>query len=407
MQYGLIGRKLSHSFSPKIHKMIGGYDYGLIEVEPENLKKFFQEGNFEGINVTIPYKKEVMKHCGELSDISRATNSVNCIVRKSDGSYYGTNTDYFGFITLVKSAGIEVQGRKCLILGTGGVSGTVKKALEDMGAGEIVLISRSGNDNYRNIAKHYNGEIIVNTTPVGMYPRNEQTLLGLDAFANLRGVVDLIYNPLKTRLILEAEKRGIKAVGGLMMLVAQAAEAREIFTGCKVDDTTVFRVYKELRQELENIVIIGMPGSGKTTIGRVIGRKLGKHFVDVDRAIKKETGRDPKTIIREDGIDGFRNIETEVLGHVAKKVGRVLSTGGGVVEREENLQLLRQNSRILYLKRDLTELTTKGRPISQQIGLEELFERRRDLYESWSDYQVDNIGIEETAEIIRSILKNE
>lgn len=397
MEFGLLGRKLGHSFSPQLHKALGGYDFGLFEVEPGRLEEFMTRREFKGIHVTIPYKRDVMKYCDSISDISEASGSVNCIVRDAKGRLHGTNTDYFGFRYLAESENIDPQGRKCLILGSGGVSGTVKKALEDMGAAEIFIISRSGDNNYSNIDMHSDAEIIVNTTPVGMYPDNGERVIDPGMFGKCKGIIDLIYNPLKTALVLDAEKQGIKAAGGLKMLVAQAAEGCRLFTGKAVTAKEIGKITGELKRNQENIVLIGMPGCGKTVIGRQLGRITGKAFADIDEEIRKASGRTPSDIILAEGEAVFRDIESDVMADILKEGGRVVSAGGGAVERERNCSLMKQNGTVVYIKRELKELEKKERPLSGKYGVETLYERRNPLYAAWSDIAVSNTGIDKTA----------
>lgn len=397
-EYGLLGRSLKHSFSPQVHKAIGGYDYGIFEVEPDELEKFLTKAAFKGINVTIPYKKDVIRYCSDLSDVARETNSVNTIVKDKQGRLFGDNTDYYGFCYLLESAGIDVRGAKTLVLGNGGVAGTVRKALKDRGALPVVTISRrSERDNYNNIAKHYDAQIIVNTTPVGMYPNNGECPVDLEKFTRCEAVVDMIYNPIKTKLILDAERIGIQAAGGFMMLIAQAAGACERFTGKKTPEKVIDEVYRGVLRDSENIVLIGMPGCGKSAIGRRLAKITGKTFKDTDRLIREKTGKTPEEIIRGQNEEYFRSIETEVLEEATKEGGSIISCGGGIVVKERNRDLLRQNGRVVYIRRDLDLLTSKGRPLSQEIGVEELFNRRKSAYEGWCDISAENRTIPGTA----------
>lgn len=404
LRYGLLGRKLGHSFSPQIHKELGGYEFGLIEKEPEELEKFMTDKNFSGICVTIPYKRDVMKYCSSISGVSQATNSVNVVVKQEDGTLRGDNTDYYGFRYMVESADMKIKGMNCIILGTGGVSGTVKKALEDMGAASIVMISRTGKNNYENIAKQYGTDIIVNTTPVGMYPNNGEAPVDVTKFRKLKGVIDLIYNPLRTKLVLDAEAMGVPAIGGLKMLVAQAAKACNLFTGKEIADEEIERVTDLIRRQQENIAIIGMPGAGKTSMGKILALRIGKEFIDCDHLVKQMTGFSPAEIIEQDGEDAFRKIETEALKKALAKGNCVVATGGGVVERNINRSILRENSTVIYIKRDIKALPVKGRPVSQAQGLEAIYNRRNPKYEEWSDLQIENIGVGRTANKVANIL---
>ena len=395
--YGLLGRTLGHSFSPQIHKSLGGYSYELFEVEPENLKGFFENTALKGFNVTIPYKKDVIKYCSSLSDAAQKTGSVNTIVRNPDGSFAGHNTDYYGLDYLIRSAGFEVSGAKIIILGNGGVSGTVRQLMNDRGASEVVTISRKGEENYENISRHYDAEFVINTTPVGMYPDNGRAVIDITEFKSCRGVIDLIYNPIKTRLVMDAENMGIPAEGGLKMLVAQAAGACELFLGSKISDELIEAEYMRILRQVENIILIGMPGCGKSSIGERLAEITGKSFADSDIKIIEQTGRSAEDIICSDGEEYFRRVETAIAKAEGAHTGCVIATGGGVVTREENLDLLRQNGRIVYIKRSLEDLSSDGRPISAANRIEDLFRQRKAAYESWSDFEAENTGIEETA----------
>ena len=398
-EYALLGSKLGHSFSPQVHRMLGGYEYGLIEMDEEELEGFFKAFPMKGISVTMPYKRKVMKYCDEISDHAKATNSVNTIVKNSDGTLSGYNTDYDGFRYTVERSGVRIRGEKCLILGSGGVSGTVKKVLEDLEAGEIITISRRGSNNYDNIARHEDAAIIVNATPVGMYPNTGSSPVDIGIFKNCKGIFDLIYNPLRSRLMLEGQDRGIPAFSGMHMLVAQAACACKLFTGEDRMDR-IDGVCEQMEKDMENIVLIGMPGSGKTSIGRKLGEMTGKVFIDSDELIRTTFGKTAEEIIISEGEEAFRKKEMKVIDSAAKIGGRVIATGGGVVEREENRDPLRSNGRIVYIKRDLDKLSRESRPISGARGIENLYDERKDKYESWQDLTVENRDIDEAAENI-------
>ena len=410
LEYGLLGRVLGHSHSPQIHKVLGGYDYGLFEREPDQLDAFFADDSWRGISVTMPYKRDVMKYCDELSDTAVRCNSVNTIVReqREEGIItIGHNKDYDGFRYIVEKSKISVSGAKTLVLGSGGVSGTVVQVMKDLGGDPVVIISRSGENNYENLERHRDAKIIVNTTPVGMYPKAGESALDIREFPQCKAVYDLIYNPLRTKLMLDAEEAGIPAFGGLPMLVAQAAKAAGEF-GYPLQ-LSVEEESTKLQESLENLVLIGMPGAGKTTTGKALAEKTGKRFLDLDQVITQHQERTPEEIIRSDGVDRFRRIENEVLKALvrgARTGGLVLACGGGVVEREENRQLLRENGLVIWLCRDISELPTEGRPVSQEEGLERLLERRRPAYESWSDFAVLAVGPQPTAlRIIEEIKK--
>ncbi len=390
MKYGLIGEKLSHSFSKEIHEALADYTYEICELPPDKVAPFLEAREFEGINVTIPYKEKVIPYLDEISDAAKKIGAVNT-VKKVDGKLIGDNTDFYGMREMIVRAGIEICGKKVLILGTGGTSKTSKAVLADLGAKETITVSRRASDNTvtygQAIAIHSDAEIIVNTTPLGMYPNNDARPIDLALFPNLTGVIDAIYNPLRTTLILEAQRRGIPAVGGLMMLILQAARASEIFLGKKLDEKSVEEVVKNIFGSKENIVLIGMPGSGKSTIGRLISDMTGRPFIDTDSAIGEMTGKHPAEIIRESGEDAFRDIETEAVREISKRSGVVIATGGGVVKRNENIPLLRQNGKILYLNCPTDELpVTPDRPLSSsREAINELHAVRHPLYSAAAD----------------------
>ncbi len=389
---GLIGERLGHSFSPAIHGMLSDYEYKLYELSPEQVGPFLEAKAYDGLNVTIPYKKTVIPYCDELTDAARSIGSVNTIVKRPDGTLLGHNTDYDGFLWLLKNAGAKVEGKKAVVLGTGGASVTVQAALRDLGAAQVVVVSRSGGDNYENIARHADAKILVNATPVGMYPKTGVSPVDLDVFTALEGVFDVVYNPAKTRLLLEAEKRGIPCANGLGMLVAQAKAAAERFTGKLIDDEKVYTIRAELQRSTRNILLIGMPGSGKSTVGAALAEKLGRKLVDADALIVEKAGCTIPEIFEKDGEEGFRRIEHEVLCEISKESGLVIATGGGVVTRPENMDPMRQNSLIVWLLRDLNKLPRNGRPLSQKNPLAEMFKVREPLYRAAADCIADNNG---------------
>ena len=398
---GLIGERLGHSFSPAIHGMLSDYEYKLYELSPEQVGPFLEAKAYDGLNVTIPYKKTVIPYCDELTDAARSIGSVNTIVKRPDGTLLGHNTDYDGFLWLLKNAGAKVEGKKAVVLGTGGASVTVQAALRDLGAAQVVVVSRSGGDNYENIARHADAKILVNATPVGMYPKTGVSPVDLDVFTALEGVFDVIYNPAKTRLLLEAEKRGIPCANGLGMLVAQAKAAAERFTGKLIDDEKVYTIRAELQRSTRNILLIGMPGSGKSTVGAALAEKLGRKLVDADALIVEKAGCTIPEIFEKDGEEGFRRIEHEVLCEISKESGLVIATGGGVVTRPENLDPMRQNSLIVWLLRDTALLPKDGRPLSQTNSLTEMFKVREPLYRAAADCIADNNGsLEDTVKQI-------
>ena len=321
---GLLGEKLGHSYSPAIHAQLGDYEYRLYECPREKLGAFLKTGDFDGLNVTIPYKKAVIPYCAELSPMAAAIGSVNTLLRRPDGTLYGDNTDAFGFESLLRHAGLDPKGKKCLVLGSGGASVTVQAVLRHLGAGSVTVISRSGEDNYHNLARHQDAELLVNATPVGMYPGNGLAAVDLTAFPACRGVADLIYNPARTALLLQAERLGIPCAGGLWMLVAQAQRAAELFTGTDIPESVIPRITASLRREMENLVLIGMPGSGKTTIAMALAERLGRPVLDVDAAVVESAGCSIPTVFEREGEGGFRRRETAAIADLGKRSGVVI-----------------------------------------------------------------------------------
>lgn len=401
MQCGLLGRKLGHSYSPQIHNLLGDYSYVLFEREPEKLENFLKNGDFSGLNVTIPYKKEVIPYLSELSPTAKKMGCVNTVLRRSDGTLYGHNTDYFGFTSLVRHAGLSVAGKKVLVLGSGGASNTAVAALKDLGASPVV-ISRSGENNYQNLHRHTDAAAIVNTTPVGMYPNTGVSPIDLGLFPHLEGVLDVIYNPARTQLLLDAEKLGIPRENGLWMLVAQAKEAAEVFTGRKISDAVIEKIYRQLSHQMKNIVLIGMPGCGKTTIGTLLAEKLGRTMADADEKIIALAGKSIPEIFAQDGEPTFRDWETKALTELGKQSGLVIATGGGCVTQKRNYPLLHQNGYLVWLERDWSKLPTDGRPLSQANDLGKMYAARKPLYEAFADIRVENTDT--PAETVQKIL---
>lgn len=406
LKCGLLGEKLGHSYSPQIHSMLADYEYKLFEKSPEELEDFLKSGEFDGLNVTIPYKKSVMPYCAELSPTAAQIGSVNTIVRRSDGSLYGDNTDAFGFENLIVHNGIEVKGKKALVLGTGGASVTAQAVLKNLGASEVVVISRKGEDNYENIAKHADAEIIANTTPVGMYPNNGKAAVDLAQFPKLSGVLDVVYNPARTALLLQAEKLCIPCAGGLYMLVSQAKRSCELFTGKSISDSEIDRIERVLSHQMQNIVIIGMPGSGKTAVSTMLAERLGRKIFDTDTIVSEKAGMTIPEIFAAQGEAGFRKLETEATAEVGKLSGNIISTGGGVVTVADNYELLHQNGVIVWIERDTNKLARDGRPISLSSDLNELYAARLPLYERFADIKADNNGdINDTVNAIMEMIK--
>ena len=405
MKCGLLGRKLGHSYSPQIHNLLRDYSYVLFEREPEELENFLKNGDFSGLNVTIPYKKEVIPYLSELSPTAKKMGCVNTVLRRSNGTLYGHNTDYFGFTSLVRHAGLSVAGKKVLVLGSGGASNTAVAALKDLGASPVV-ISRSGENNYQNLYRHTDAAAIVNTTPVGMYPNTGVSPIDLGLFPHLEGVLDVIYNPARTQLLLDAEKLGIPRENGLWMLVAQAKEAAEVFTGGKIFDEVIEKIYRQLSHQMKNIVLIGMPGCGKSTIGALLAEKLGRTLADADEKIIALAGKSIPEIFAQDSEPTFRDWETKALTELGKQSGRVIATGGGCVTQKRNYPLLHQNGYLVWLERDWSKLPTDGRPLSQANDLGKMYAARKPLYEAFADIRVENTGTpEETVQKILDALE--
>lgn len=388
---GLLGRKLSHSYSPQIHRFFGDYPYTLFEKEPEELEAFLRNGDFTGLNVTIPYKKAVLPYLDDLTPTAKRLGAVNTILRRPDGSLLGHNTDLHGFQYLLQKSGLDVRGKKVLVLGSGGASGTAVAALKASGA-EVTVISRTGENNYQNLNCHYNARIIVNATPVGMYPNTGSAPLELEYFEELEGVLDLVYNPERTQLILDAENLGVPALSGLWMLIAQARESAEYFLGKQIPDTVTEAIHRSLSARLRNIILVGMPGCGKSTVGRLLGEKTGRQFYDSDEVIRELSGKTPEEILQTEGEEVFRDWETKALIALGKQSGLVIATGGGCVTRLRNYPFLHQNGTIFWLQRDIGSLPTEGRPLSRAGSLESLYEKRRKLYAAFADKTVSNDG---------------
>ena len=400
-RFGLLGERLSHSFSPAIHAELGNYEYRIYEKKPEEIEAFLADScdsGFDGLNVTIPYKKTVIPFCRSLSETARAAGSVNTIVRLADRSLYGDNTDYFGFRYLIKKTKINPVDGKIIVLGSGGSSFTVQSVLRDMGVKKIVVVSRNGTDNYENIENHRDAIMIINTTPVGMYPNNGVSPLNnLSIFKNCRAVIDLIYNPARTELLLQTEELGIMAIDGLAMLVAQAKKSAELFMCEDISDNQIEIITEKISRLTKNIVLIGMPGCGKTSIGAELAKIMGREFADTDDLIEQTAGKSIPLIFAEDGEENFRILETDVLRNLCKKSGLVIATGGGVVKKPDNRQIMRQNSSIIFLERDITQLAVANRPLSEQYGINTLAAERLPLYKEWGEYTVSVCGIEQTA----------
>ena len=395
MEYGLIGKSLCHSFSPEIHRLFGDYEYGLFELAPDELDGFFRRRDFRGINVTVPYKEIVLKYLDDLSTEAAEIGAVNTIINRN-GRLCGYNTDFFGLCALVEHEKISLEHRNVLILGTGGTSKTAAAVCRHFNAKSVLKVSRTpknGEISYEEAAKMPQTEVVINTTPVGMYPDTEEIPIDASMFPNLCGAVDAIYNPLRTSFVLKAGETST-AAGGLYMLVAQAAAAAELFTGRSIPQEKIEHAYKTVLRQKENIVLIGMPGVGKTTVGMEIAAQMGREFYDLDQMIVYDDGREIPQIFAEEGEEYFRQLEQKIVLSLANVTGAVIACGGGVVTREENYYALAENGRLIFLNRDLTMLPTDGRPISQAVPLARLYRMRLPLYRSWCDAELTITGMQ-------------
>lgn len=389
-EFGLIGKSLKHSFSPKIHAMLGKYSYGLYELEPENLESFVKAGKLCGYNVTIPYKKDVMKYLDVIDERAKRIGAVNTVVEKN-GKKIGFNTDFDGMLYMLSYAGISVKNKNVMILGSGGTSNTASAVCAFAGAKKISTVSRSGELNYDNCYEKTDTEIIINATPVGMYPNNYQSPVDLARFKNLSGVADVIYNPNMTELTFRAKELEIPFVNGLPMLVAQAKYAAEKFWDKAISDEIIESVLEKLYKENSNVVLIGMPGAGKSTVGKKTAAALGKDFIDTDEEIVKREGMSVSEIFKEKGEEYFRKVESEVLKSVCKLTGKVIATGGGVVKNPQNRFPLKSNGKVFWIKRNIESLPTEGRPLSKDIeAVRKLYEERKDMYAAFADCVVIN-----------------
>ena len=406
LKYGCIGEHLPHSFSREIHNEIGSYAYELKELTPEELPGFITARSFLGINVTIPYKQAVIPFLDEIDETARAIGAVNTVVNR-DGKLYGYNTDLYGITRLIRRIGLELSGKKVLVLGTGGTSRTASYAAEMLGARVVYRVSRTsreGSLSYEDILRdHTDAEIILNTTPCGMFPRPAEQPLALGTFTRIKGVVDAIYNPLRSRLVLEAHSRAIPAEGGLYMLVAQAVRASELFLDTTYPEELTDRIYSLILSRKENIVLIGMPGSGKSAVGEILTGRTGKPLADTDRLIVEKAGKSIPDIFREDGEPAFRDLESEIIRDLSMQGGQIISTGGGAVLRPENVTLLRQNGRLFWLDRDPESLVpTDDRPLADtDAKMKKLYQEREPVYRASADVIIPVFGTpESTAALI-------
>lgn len=402
--FGLLGRKLGHSLSPEIHSLLADYEYKLYPTEPENLGEFFSNEALKGFNVTIPYKIEAYNRCDELSETAKKVGSVNTVIRRADGSLFGDNTDYFGFSYMAKKCGCDFSGKKVVILGNGGASLTVQHVVRDAGAREIAVISRSGEDNYENISRHYDADIIVNTTPVGMYPNNGKRLIDLSKFTKCKKALDLIYNPARTVFLLDAQRLGIDCINGLYMLAAQALPAAEKFSAESIPHEKIDTVYDRIISNQKNIALIGMPGCGKSTCAALLSEKTGRECIDTDSMVVDASGESIPDIFAKYGETEFRTRETEAVRLAGKGAGKIIATGGGAILKEENRIALKENSTVIFLKAPTDTLATDGRPLSKNAeALEKMLSVRLPLYLETADFTVEVSADPE--ETVRRILE--
>ena len=410
--YGLIGGRLGHSYSKIIHEKIADYTYTLIPLPTEQeARDFMQRRAFAAVNVTLPYKQLVIPYCDEVDPRAAAIGAVNTIVNRG-GSLYGYNTDYAGFSYLARAHGVDFTGKTVLILGTGGTHNTVTAVCRDGGAKEILTASRTGRGGaltYAQAEERTDIQIVINTTPCGMFPNTGECLLRLEAFSALEAVLDVVYNPFSTELVLKARDRGITAAGGFEMLVGQAVYAAEYFTGKPLDaDALIPQVSRELQSELQNITLIGMPGSGKSTVGAALAKRLGKTFVDLDAEIERRTGKAIPDIFAQEGEAAFRRYESEVVADVTKGSHQVIACGGGVIKTAANLHPLRQNGPVLWVQRSLNKLATGGRPLSKGgTALQQLERERTPLYRAAATAELNNDGpLSRTLDAAEQLLNN-
>lgn len=404
MEYGLIGAKLGHSYSKIIHEAVCGYSYELCPLPTQaQAHAFMQARSFTAINVTIPYKKLVIPYCDEVEPRAAAIGAVNTVVNRG-GRLYGYNTDYAGFAWLARRHGVTFGGETVLILGTGGTCNTVRAVCTDAGARQVLTASRTGRGGaltYEQAQQNQEVTIVVNTSPAGMYPNNGSCLLDLRGFPRLKAVLDCVYNPFRTELLLRAEELGVNSCCGFEMLVAQAVYAAQHFTGRALPDAAIADTHRRLKRELSNVAIIGMPGSGKSTIGRALAKRLGKTYVDLDERIEQNAGMPIPDIFARQGEEAFRRYESRAVAEVSRENRQVIACGGGVIKTSGNARALRQNGPVLWVQRPLERLATSGRPLSTGLdALRRMEAERTPLYSAASDAAVDNAGsLERTAEL--------
>lgn len=392
MIYGLLGENISHSFSPLIHKNFGDYKYKLFDMQKEEIENFIKKEDIGGFNITMPYKKEIMQYCKTISDKAKKIGCVNTVVYDEFRNLHGYNTDYDGFLYLLEKNNIDVYNKNIAISGNGSTSKTVYNVLKDLQAKSIIKISRSGDIGFKDIEKFINIDILINTTPVGMYPNCPDSLIDLENFPNVSTVIDIIYNPIMTKLLIDAYKRGLNYVNGLDMLIAQGKVASELFQKKSISNELLNKTVKGIKRDNSNIIIIGMPGSGKSSIGRNLAKNLNREFIDIDKEIEKKQNMSIPNIFKNYGEQYFRNIEKEMVKKVGKLQGKVISTGGGVIIDSDNYYPLKQNGVIFNITRHLDNLSSKGRPLSQggRDKIYKLYNERKNNYDYFKDFDIEN-----------------
>ena len=395
-KFGLIGRNINYSFSKEIHAAFADYDYNIINLEPEEVNGFFAKKEYSGYNVTIPYKRDAAALCDELSPQAKAIGSVNTVVLRKDGTLFGDNTDYYGFLNMAEKAGVDFKDKKVLVFGNGATSATICAAVKDKG-GNITVISRNGKTTYADLPHHKDAQILINATPIGTYPETENQITSIDQFEQAEAVLDVVYTPLKSRFVQQGLERGLKASGGLPMLVGQAKKAAELFSGKEISKEDEERVYHKILRQKQNLILIGMPGAGKTSLGKAAAEKLGRPFIDIDSEIEKREHISIPEIFKKFGESYFRARETEVIAEITRTSSAVIATGGGAVMNRRNRLNIRQNGFCVFIKRDQNLLSLEGRPVSKAKGTKALEKERMPVYKELADAEITNNGTIEQA----------
>jgi len=395
-KFGLIGRNINYSFSKEIHAAFANYDYEIINLEPDEVPKFFSKREYSGCNVTIPYKRDAVALCNELSPQAKAIGSVNTVILREDGKLFGDNTDYYGFLNMAEKAGVDFKNKKVLVFGNGATSATICAAVKDKG-GNITVVSRNGKTTYADLPQHKDAQILINATPVGTYPETENQITSLELFENAEAVLDVVYTPLASRFVQQGIERGLKASGGLPMLVGQAKKAAELFAGKTISKEEEEKVYHKILRKKQNLILIGMPGAGKTSLGKAAAEKLNRPFIDIDSEIVKREGISIPEIFNKFGENYFRAREAEVIAEITKTSGAVIATGGGAVMNRRNRLNIRQNGFCFFIKRDQEKLATDGRPVTKAKGIKELEKERMPVYKELADVEIENNGSIEQA----------